>query len=260
MEQGAEWVAYEHPLNERVRFLLRLEFLFAQYRYHRGDASQWGLRAALQTLLDGLSVMGRSDLRSDLLKELSDQQSVLHRLGKRPDINQERLAATLGQLGTAIADLHGMASAYPAMALRSNEFLFAVLNRSSIPGGVCGFDLPAYHWWLSRPREQIERDLDGWAANLLPVERGIALYLRLLRESTEASAHTAEGGVYLHVTQAPYQLVRVHLPAAADVLPEISAGKHRVSIRFMRQGDINTRSAQAGGSIPFRLQCCLLGH
>ena len=170
------------------------------------------------------------------------------------------MAATLGQLGAAIAELQGMASAYPAMTLRSNEFLFSVLNRSSIPGGVCGFDLPAYHWWLSRPREQVERDLDGWVANLLPVERSIGLYLRLLRESTEPSPHTAEGGVYLHVTQAAYQLVRVHLPALADVLPEISAGKHRVSIRFMRQGDINTRSAQAGGTIPFRLQCCLLGH
>jgi cell division protein ZapD len=260
MEQGAEWVVYEHPLNERVRFLLRLEFLFAQYRYHRGDSSIWGLRASLHTLLDALSVMGRADLRSDLVKELADQQAALNRLGKRPEISQERLAETLAQLGAATAELQGMASAYPAMALRSNEFLFAVLNRSSIPGGICGFDLPAYHWWLSRPRVQNERDLDGWMANLLPIERGIDLYLRLLRESTQPSPHTAEGGVYLHVAQAAYQLVRVHLPAAADVLPEISAGKHRVSIRFMRQGDINSRSAQAGGSIPFRLQCCLLGH
>ena len=46
----------------------------------------------------------------------------------------------------------------------------------------------------------------------------------------------------------------------SDVYPEISAGKYRVSIRFMRLSDVNTRNVQAGGSIDFRLQCCLLSN
>lgn len=258
MEQGADWVAFEHPLSERIRFLLRLEFLFAEYHHHRADVSAWGLRASVHTLLDTLSVMGRADVRTELLKEMLEQHTALTRLSKRPDVNHVRLAEVLGELSGAIADLQSMNTSHPAMMLRENEFLFAILNRSSIPGGTCGFDLPAYHRWLCRPPAQALRDLEAWSANLRPVERGIGLYLQLLRDSTQPADQVAEGGVFLHVPQAPCQLVRVLVPAAADVYTEISAGKHRVSIRFMRLGDVNTRNVQAGGSLPFRLQCCHL--
>ena len=260
MDQGADWIAFEHPLSERIRFLLRLEFLFAQYQHQRIDTSAWGLRASLHTLLDILSVMGRADLRTELLKEILEQHATLTRLSKRPDVNLERLTEVLKDLGAAAAELQGMGSSHPAMVLRENEFLFAVLNRSSIPGGACGFDLPAYHRWLSRPPSETQQDLTAWFANLRPLERAINLYLRLLRDSTQPGDHVAAGGVFLHVPQAAYQLVRVLVPASADVYPEISAGKHRVSIRFMHLGNVNTRNVQAGGSIPFRLQCCLLSN
>lgn len=260
MDQGADWIAFEHPLSERIRFLLRLEFLFAQYQHQGADTSPWGLRASLHTLLDILSVMGRADLRTELLKEIYEQHGILTRLSKRPDVNHERLHEVLRELNNAASDLQGMGSSHPAMVLRENEFLFAVLNRSSIPGGACGFDLPAYHRWLSRPQEQTQRDLEGWFANLRPLQRAIRLYLRLLRESTQPSAQVAEGGVFLHQPQAAYQLVRVLVPASADVYPEISAGKHRVSVRFMRLGDVNTRNVQSGGSLAFQLQCCLLSN
>ncbi|HZR36924.1 MAG TPA: cell division protein ZapD [Nevskia sp.] len=258
MEQGGDWIAFEHPLSERIRFLLRLEFLFAQYQHQAADTSSWGLRASLHTLLDILSVMGRADLRTELLKEVFEQHSILTRLSKRPDVNHARLAEVLRELSAAAAELQAMGSSHPAVVLRENEFLFAVLNRSSIPGGACGFDLPAYHRWLSRPPAETQRDLAAWFASLRPLQHAIGLYLRLLRDSTQPVQQVAEGGVFLHIPQAAYQLVRVLVPADADVYPEISAGKHRVSVRFMRLGDVNTRNVQAGGTIPFQLQCCLL--
>ena len=260
MDQGAEWIAFENPLSERIRFLLRLEFLFAQYQHQGTDQSPWGLRASLHTLLDLLSVMGRADLRTELLKDLLEQHSRFTRLSKRPEVDAARLGAVLEELSRAAADLQAMGSSHPGMVLRENEFLFAVLNRSSIPGGACGFDLPAYHRWLERPRQDTQRDLDGWYGRLRPLERAINLYLRLLRDSTGAGDQVAESGVFLHVPQAAYQLVRVLVPAAIDVYPEISAGKHRVSVRFMRLGDVNTRNVQAVEAVPFRFQCCLLAN
>ncbi|MDR3416696.1 MAG: cell division protein ZapD [Nevskia sp.] len=260
MDQGTDWVSFEHPLSERIRFLLRLEFLFKQYQHERKDSSTWGLRASLHTLLDILSVMGRSDLRTDLLKEILEQHAAVTRYSKSPDISRERLGETLKDLSRVATQLQGMSSSHPAMMLRENEFLFAILNRSSIPGGACGFDLPAYYRWLMRPHDDTQRDVEAWFSSLRPLQHAINLYLRLLRESTEAGEQVAEGGVYLHVPQAAYQLVRVMVPTAADVYPEISASKHRVSIRFMRLGDVNTRNQQATGNIPFRLQCCVLSH
>jgi cell division protein ZapD len=256
MSTQAEWIAFEHPLNERVRFYLRLEFLFSEFAHHCHDESAWGLRACLHVLLDLLSVMGRTDLRSELLKGLSEQRARLTRLGQRPDVNRERLDEVLRALAAALEDLQNMSGAPPALMLRENEFLFAIFNRSGIPGGACGFDLPAYHRWLARPYAQSRRDLDGWFARLAPIERAIALDLRLLRESTGPEDHVAEGGVFLQVPQSVCQLIRVLVPAGADVYPEISAGRHRVALRFMRLGDVNTRNVQAVGSIPFRLQCC----
>ncbi|HWY23453.1 MAG TPA: cell division protein ZapD, partial [Nevskia sp.] len=105
MEQGGEWIAFEHPLSERIRFLLRLEFLFAQYQHQVADTSAWGLRANLHTLLDILSVMGRADLRTELLKEILEQHATLTRLSKRPDVNLERLTEVLKELGGVATEL-----------------------------------------------------------------------------------------------------------------------------------------------------------
>jgi cell division protein ZapD len=258
MEPSAEWVAYEHPLSERIRFLLRLEFLFAQYEHERRDHSGWGVRAGLRTLLEMLSLMGRADLKVDLTKDLSEQHAVLARLSKRPEGGQPHGAEMLKELSAAVHGLQRMSSSHPAMVLRENEFLFGILNRSAIPGGTCSFDLPAYHCWLSRPGNQSLRDLDTWFSYLRPIDQAIRVYLRLLREGAAPVERTAEGGVYLHVPQASYQLVRVLVPAALGLFPEISAGKHRVSIRFMQFGDVDSRNVQASVNVPFRLQFCLL--
>ena len=44
----------------------------------------------------------------------------------------------------------------------------------------------------------------------------------------------------------------------AGVYPEISAGRHRFTVRFMNQRDVNTRPVQTGVDVPFQLQCCAL--
>jgi cell division protein ZapD len=31
--------------------------------------------------------------------------------------------------------------------LRDNDWLMSIKSRASIPGGVCEFDLPSYHYW-----------------------------------------------------------------------------------------------------------------
>lgn len=256
--EGLDAIAFEQPLNERVRTFLRLEFLFGQHAHHRQDRSAYGLRARLQTLLDTLTVLSRSDLKKDILKELLEQHAHLTRLSQRPGVDQERLRQVLTELTVAINGLQHLATQFAGSALRDNEFLISVHNRSSIPGGTCAFDLPAYHFWLSQPYEQVKRDLDAWFADLAPFERAIGLHLQLLRGSTEVSAAIARGGVYVHAPQGPVQLLRVFVPHDAGAYPEISAGAHRFTIRFVSMRDVNRRSSQVHMDVPFRLQCCAL--
>ncbi len=258
LANGSDSIAFEQPLNERVRTFLRLEFLFGQHAHHRLDLSNTGLRARLQTLLDTLTVLSRSDLKKDILKELLEQQGHLTRLSARPGVDASRLSVVLGELKASVDGLQQLATQFAGSALRDNEFLISIHNRTSIPGGSCAFDLPAYHFWLSQPYETVNRDLDAWFADLAPFERAIGLYLKLLRGSTEVTAAVARGGMYVHAPQGPVQLLRVFVPQSAGAYPEISAGAHRFTIRFVSLRDVNRRSSQLHTDVPFSIQCCAL--
>ncbi|MGH8446313.1 MAG: cell division protein ZapD [Solimonas sp.] len=251
-------LVFEQPLSERVRTFLRLELLFAQYRHHRRDRSACGTRSTLHALLDLLVVISRSDLKNDILKELTDQYHHLTRLAARPSVDQERLKGVLADITEALNELQQLATQFANSLLRGSDFLTSILNRSTIPGGTCGFDLPHYHWWLSQPHDRVERDLDAWFADLKPFERAITLYLKLLRASVASESALASNGIYLHTPNGPCLLVRVIVPAAAGVYPEISAGRHRFTVRFMTLREVGSRAQQAQADLAFQLQCCNL--
>jgi cell division protein ZapD len=251
-------VIYEQPLNERVRTFLRLEFLFAQHHHHRADATHWGVRATLRSLLDIYTIVARSDVKTEILKELSEQHGTLARLQQRPGVDGSRLQHVLAELNEALNAMQVLTTHTLASVLRDNEFLISLLHRSTIPGGVGAFDLPSFHYWLTQSGDHIARDLDAWFADLIPFDRAINLYLRLLRQSTQAVEAVAKAGIHVYTPQAEYELVRVLVAASAGVYPEISAGRHRFTVRFMTQRDVNTRPTQTGADVPFQLQCCAL--
>jgi cell division protein ZapD len=251
-------IVFEQPLNERVRTFLRLEFLFTQYRHHRADRTPWGIRASLRGLLDILSVVSRSDLKTEVLKEMAEQHLALTRLQQRPGVDPSRLQTVLTEITDATNALQALMTHTLATVLRDNEFLVSLLHRSTIPGGASAFDLPGFHHWLSLPHEQTKRDLEAWFADLTPFERAINLYLRLLRHSTEATSEVAKGGMFVYTPHGEGDLVRVLIAADAGVYPEISAGKHRFTVRFMAHRDVNTRAVQAAVDMPFQMQVCAL--
>ena len=94
MTDSGPTVVYEQPLNERVRTFLRLEFLFAQHHHHRADRTHWGVRATLRALLDIFTIVSRSDLKTEILKELSEQHGTLSRLQQRPGAVPERISGS----------------------------------------------------------------------------------------------------------------------------------------------------------------------
>lgn len=256
--RSAEYVVFEQPLVERVRTFLRLEFLFAQHRHHEADRSMYGTRATLQSLLDILIVMSRSDLKTEVLKELQDRHTALTKLAALPGVDPTRLQGVLREIADSMAELQPLSTHFAASVLRDNDFLTSLLNRSTIPGGTCAFDLPVFHYWLSQPHEQVRHNLDAWFSGIKPFAHAIGLYLQLLRSSVQPQAVVAQGGMYVHTPQGPCSLVRVQVPAESQVYPEISAGKHRFTVRFMAVRDVNSRSYQEAQNVPFMLQCCNL--
>jgi cell division protein ZapD len=251
-------IVFEQPLNERVRTFLRLEFLFSQHHHHRTDRSQWGVRATLRTLLDIFSIVSRSDLKTEILKELVEQHAALTRLQQRPGVDPTRLQSVLAELTQAVNAMQVLTTHAIGTVLRDNEFLISLLHRSTIPGGASAFDLPGFHHWLCQPYEHVRRDLDAWFADLVPFERSINLFLRLLRQSTTPLDEVARGGMFVYTPPGEFELVRVLINVESGLYPEISAGRHRFTVRFMAHRDVNTRATQAAHDVPFQLQCCAL--
>jgi cell division protein ZapD len=252
------YTCFEQPLNERTRTFLRLEHLFTQLQHHERDDSNWGRRAALTALLDILTVLSRHDLRNEVGKELAEQHATLSRLKNRPDVDHERLEGILSELVMLGRGLQAIPPKFASYMLRDNDLLTSISNRSAIPGGACGFDLPGYQSWLSLPSQEQARYLAQWDEPLKPFRESITLILRLIRESAEAQDYTAEGGVLVHNTSNDTQLIRVLVPADERVYPEISAGRHRSTVRFMEQYGGELHSRQTDRDIPFRMACCRL--
>ncbi len=252
-------VVYEQPLSERVRVLLRLEFLFEQAGHHLQRPSGWDARATFSTLLDILALLGRSDLKSELLKELERHVSYVERFRETPGVDPAKLDEVARRLEALNRALYGSGEPF-GQSLKGNDFLNALRQRSAIPGGMCAFDIPALHHWLQRPPETRLEQLQAWFARLEPLSETTALLLRVLRESAAPRARVAAGGLYQQGLDpsTPVQLVRAALPREASCFAEISGGRHRLTVRFRAQPDLETRPAPVREDVAFELTCCAI--
>lgn len=254
----SDLIIYEHPLNERIRTLLRLEHLFQQNAFHMSRPEAWSSRASINSLLDITNTLARADIKSEVIKELERHAATLGKIRSAPGVNTQRLDTILEELGANIDRLYQINSQI-GRRLRENDFLNSIAQRNSIPGGSCAFDLPQYHHWLQLPHAERQQDLQRWAQEFEPLEAASELLLSLIRNSTDATLESAEGGFFQRTleSQSPVQLIRVGLASDSPVYPEISGGKHRFSIRFLEPSE-EDRPTQTETSLNFQLTCCLL--
>ncbi len=250
-------ISYEYPLNERIRTLLRLEDLYRKLaHFARGEASQ-DHHVALITLFEILDVAGRADLKVDLMQELERQRQTLMAFRNNPEISEQALSGALYEIEQASSSLLAMAGKI-GQYLRENEWLMAIRSRAAIPGGVCEFDLPSYHFWLNRDASQRRHDLEGWIHPMIPIRDGLAIVLRLLRASGHPEELIARRGVYqLTMSGRSAQMVQIRLAPSETVIPEISANKYALNVRFMLPDTIG-RPRAAERDIAFELTFCSL--
>ena len=227
-------IRYEHPLNERVRTLMRLEDLFARVGYFAAQDAAPDHHSALLALFEITDVAARADLKTDILQELERQKQVLAPLKHNPQIEQGALEELLAQIDHVNAQMLAQAGRVGSH-LRENEWLMAIKQRTAIPGGVCEFDLPAYHWWLHQDPGPRRNDLAGWIEPFAPIRAGSAIVLKLLRDNGRESRHTAYRGVFqlMLTTSKVAQLLRLAIGRDLPCVPEISANKYALNIRFI---------------------------
>lgn len=250
-------ISYEYPLNERIRTLLRLEDLYRKMAHFSDAGSPLDHHVALLTLFEILEVASRADLKVDLMQELERQRQILMSFRNNPEISEDALSGALYEIEQASSSLLAMAGKI-GQYLRENEWLMAIRSRAAIPGGACQFDLPSYHYWLNRDVQARRHDLDGWIRPMLPICDGLTIVLRLLRASGHPEAQIAAKGTYqLTMGGRSAQMVRVRVDHTQGVVPEISANKYALNIRFMRPEAL-ARPKTAENDVPFELTFCSL--
>ena len=247
---------------------MRLEFLFDQYWYarrHLGDGDApglaeslathperlWAARASVHALLDLVHVIGQTDLRPELTRELTEL------LTRRTPDGDEQGTAHASRLQAAVEDLKGLAR-YPTVPLRNHEMLGALISRMGVAGGSTPFDMPQFQRWLGGTGTAggIETDLDGWMGALGPLDDAVHAWLGALRASAPWDDAVTTDGAFMHRPPVAHVLLRVR-PRLDTHYPEISAGRHRYHIRFLDPKGFATRPVAVTTPVAFSWQACL---
>lgn len=250
-------ICYEHPLNERIRTLLRLEDLFNKIDFfsQRDDAIEH--HALLIILFEIIEITNRADIKSDLLQELERQKQALELLRRSPNISEAALDETLDNIQAAFRGMLNLPSKI-GQHLRGNEWLMAIKQRVGIPGGMCEFDLPSYHHWLQSDPQYRHQDLRTWLEPLIPIRNAFNIVLHLLRNSGKTIEFTATQGIFQYPgTEYIAHLLRLETDENLPCFPEISANKYALNIRFV-PFKIGQKATLCESDITFRLMFCNL--
>jgi cell division protein ZapD len=250
---------YEQPLSERIRTFLRLEHLFAKAEHALKSIDPWSSRATLEAVIDIMAVLSRADLKKEIIKELEGHATTLQGLSRNPNVDPGRLQDVLDTVKAQLGSLRADENSW-GQELRDDELLSTVRQRSTITAGTCNFDLPALHYWLQASADQRVNDLQHWLRSYDLLNSSVSLCLKLVRESSIATQEVAPSGFFQRTleTSTPCQMIRVCLMDDARCFPEISAGKHRFTVRFMSPMATSDRPAQTNADVEFDLHCCII--
>lgn len=250
-------IHYEYPLSERIRTLLRLEDLFDRFDAYAASPNPHAHHAALLTLFEMAEVAARADLKSELLQELERQKTALTGFRGNPRVESVMLGKALTAIELALQGMQKV-SGKIGQHLREDDWLTAIKQRAAIPGGMCEFDLPSYHYWRHQPAEARMHQLHGWRAPFSPIQAAAAVVLGLLRDSGQPELHHVDSGAYQRMLESRNpQLIRVGLAETLPCIPEISANKYLLNIRFVPVGAGQARTCTEL-PIDFELTFCAL--
>lgn len=243
-------VLFEHPLNEKMRTWLRVEFLLNQLHETvpvSGSVSALGVFRIIGDLLD---IFERGDMRTELLKELERQQQKLRAWLDVPGVDEQTVSSLRDRLKQQSSELN----AAPRMGqqLREDRLIALVRQRLSIPGGCCSFDLPSLHIWLHQEQSLRDMQVNSWLTSLDPLRNSLNMILDLIRQSGVFRHQTSLNGFYQDNAEGA-DLLRLQLTLEDALYPQISGHKSRYAIRFLpldsERGDVPAR-------LNFELACC----
>lgn len=251
-----ETIIYDQPLNEIIRVCLRLEQLFQQVDHQLADTTIIGSRNIICLILDILHILDRPDLKAKLAKELSLLNANLSRYGNMPEIDETKLNKLIQELEEHARNLID-SSGKIGYRLRDIELLNNMRLHLASPGGGCSFDIPLFHFWLEQPAEVRQSLITDWLGDFAQIKAIIVLLLDLVRKHAKIEQKTATHGFYQELLdpQSNLRMVRIGIEPHLHAYPEVSIGRHFLSVRFYSP-DIEKRPIQYAQNLPFSIAYC----
>src|SRR3990167_3877453 len=257
---SSAFITYEQPLNENIRLFLRLEHLFNQLQYYLKATTPQNCRQSLETLLKIADVSDRHELKAKLVQALNQQATVLAQLEFSPQVDIRKLQDILHQLDCLTDAIHQSGRIKIGENLRQDPFLKQIRMQLNSPAGPCNFTVPAYMLWLHLSDERRKADLLKWKSEFELLEKIIKTILNLSRDSAPAQKAVANNVFYQQSLDpnSPCQMIRIPAPVNFNIYPEVSVGKHRLSIRFrpLFSEQENEHWDNIQNEFPFQLSCC----
>lgn len=243
-------VLFEHPLNEKMRTWLRMEFLLQQLHGQRALSETAIALTFFRTVADLLDVLERGEVRTELLKELERQQQKLLAWADVPGVDMSLVDQLRKQLKQRAAAL--MSAPRLGQSLREDRLISLVRQRLSIPGGCCSFDLPTLHMWMHAPQQERDDDVSKWQQTLEPLNQALIMVLDLIRQSGPFRNQISLNGFFQDNAEGA-DLLRLRINLAHQLYPQISGHKTRYAIRFL---PLDSELGVVPERLTFELACC----
>ncbi|MCG6200903.1 cell division protein ZapD [Psychromonas antarctica] len=242
-------IAFEYPLNEKIRSYLRFESLFLQIKKSKDLTTENDSIAFFKALFELLELSERCDIRHDLVKDLRQLSEQMNSWLALPEVDYQAVSKLIIEINELIDAVLNMPK--QLRYFKTNRFLTSLKQRFSIPSGCCNFDLPQFHFWLASDLEKRQQDSQRWFSYFVSLDLALALFLKIKRSQGVSSELKASNGVYQgEVENCSFLIIKLEQKQA--VYPMISGHKNRYSIRFV-DAEVDNQLSE---NIVFEQICC----
>ncbi|PPI86603.1 cell division protein ZapD [Candidatus Pantoea edessiphila] len=243
-------VLFEHPLSEKMRTWLRIEFLMNQIDETIPINKTVNALIFFRFIDELLDIFERGDIRTQLLKELERQKQKLITWANIPGVDVGIVDTIHRKLKIHADQL--MKSPRIGQILREDHLIGIIRQRLNIPGGCCSFDLPGLHIWLNSLQETRDNQVNNWIETLSPVHKTLSTILNLIRQAGTFRTQTSLNGFYQD-NAVGADLLRLQLAMENFIYPKISGHRSRYSIRFVA---LDKEHSIIPIKFNFQIACC----
>ena len=226
---------YEEPVQEKIRKFIKIEFLLNKIYYFKGKDNKSENYISLLALCELYEILSRSDIKSELIREIETQNTYLQKIKEIPQADSSKLNSVLEKQSQLLKLIYSIEINY--LDHLERDILFKTILKN------CFTQLqPAsIDFWLSRDILNRETQIDLWLEPLIFIKRSIDFILEVIRKSGRFEDRVAEKGFFVEKLDPKKNILLVRVTLTSDLYyyPQISVGKQRLTIMFMTKDDRN---------------------